>query len=156
MKHKKGEHPWGDGVQMALLLVFMAVWLIDSFVLHAERTMRGGVPWALRLGVFVLALAAAVMLFLSGRTALREKERPAKVLKDGAFRFVRHPLYLGTLLVYFGLSFATLSLPSFAVAVAAFIFYNYIASFEEKVMEEKFGEEYKKYKAGAGRWLPRF
>jgi len=140
---------------MALLVLFMAVWLFDSFVLHAGRTMHGGVHWTLRLGVFILALAAALALFLSGRAAVRERERPAKVLRSGAFRWVRHPLYLSTLLVYFGLSFATLLPLALAVAVVAFIFYNYIAAFEEKVMAEKFGEEYKNYKAATGRWLPR-
>jgi len=38
--------------------------------------------------------------------------------------------------------------------VGIFIFYNYLASYEEKLLEEKFGEEYIKYKQKTGKWVP--
>jgi protein-S-isoprenylcysteine O-methyltransferase Ste14 len=39
--------------------------------------------------------------------------------------------------------------------VAIFIFYNYLASHEEKLLEAKFGESYRSYQEKTGKWLPR-
>jgi len=39
--------------------------------------------------------------------------------------------------------------------VAICIFYNYLASYEEKLLETKFGESYRIYKEKTGKWMPR-
>jgi protein-S-isoprenylcysteine O-methyltransferase Ste14 len=155
MKDKKGEHPFGDAGQMVLMVLFLAVWLGDSFFLHAGRTLGGSVHWAIRLAILIAAVALATVLFRSGHVALQDEQRPARVLKNGAFRWLRHPLYLASLLVCLGLSLATQSLWSLAVTLLIFIFLNHIAAFEEKVMEEKFGDEYREYKGKTGRWWPK-
>lgn len=155
MKDKKGEHPFGDAGQAVLMALFMAVWLGDSFFLHAERTLAGSVHWAVRLAILIVTVALATWLFRSGHAAMRDEQRPVRVLKSGAFRRLRHPLYLSVLLVYLGLSLATQSLWSLAVTLLIFLFLNHIAAFEEQVMEEKFGDEYLEYKAKTGRWWPR-
>jgi protein-S-isoprenylcysteine O-methyltransferase Ste14 len=38
--------------------------------------------------------------------------------------------------------------------LAIIIFYNYIASYEERLLEIKFAEEYNEYKKKTGKWLP--
>ena len=68
---------------------------------------------------------------------------------------MRHPLYLGSILFYAGLTVSTLSLLSIAILVVIVIFYDSIASYEEKLMEMKFGEEYVSYRRKTGKWLPR-
>jgi protein-S-isoprenylcysteine O-methyltransferase Ste14 len=68
---------------------------------------------------------------------------------------VRHPLYLASILTYFGLTISTASLFSFALFVGIFVFYNYIAGFEEELLEGKFEEEYRNYKRRTGKWIPR-
>jgi protein-S-isoprenylcysteine O-methyltransferase Ste14 len=156
MKDKKGEHPFGDAGQMILMLLFLTVWIYDSFILHVETTIGGAIAGrSLRLAILVVSVTLATWLFRSGHAAVRDAERPARVLTSGAFRWVRHPLYLSALLVYLGLALATLSRWSLAVAALAFLFLNHIAAFEERVMEEKFAEEYRQYKAKTGRWWPR-
>ena len=76
-------------------------------------------------------------------------------MSAGAFKNVRHPLYLGCLLFYHGLALSTASLFSLALWVAICIFYNYLASYEEKLLEAKFGESYIIYKEQTGKWMPR-
>ena len=65
----------------------------------------------------------------------------------GAFKYVRHPLYLGCILFYLGLALATASLFSLALWVAICLVYNYLASYEEKLLEAEFGESYRNYKS---------
>jgi protein-S-isoprenylcysteine O-methyltransferase Ste14 len=73
----------------------------------------------------------------------------------GAFQYVRHPLYLGCILVYFGLAAATASLFSLALLVAIFLSYNFIATYEENLLEDLFGESYRTYKQQTRKWLPK-
>jgi protein-S-isoprenylcysteine O-methyltransferase Ste14 len=77
------------------------------------------------------------------------------VVSTGAFRYVRHPLYLAAILFYLGLAVSTASLFSLALLVVIFLFHNYIAGYEERLMEMKLGEEYVSYKNRTGKWLPR-
>jgi protein-S-isoprenylcysteine O-methyltransferase Ste14 len=68
---------------------------------------------------------------------------------------VRHPLYLASIVTYAGLTVSTLSLFSLAILLGIFIFHDYIASYEEKLLEARLGEEYRAYKKRTGKWLPR-
>ena len=155
MKEKKGEHPYGDARQLILLGLFLAVWAGDSFFLHKSTFVSDYVPLSIRLVILGLTLITALYLFMSGHVVVSHEERPASVVSTGAFRYVRHPLYLGSILFYLGLTVSTASLFSLALLVAIFLFYNYIASYEERLMEMKFGEDYVSYKKRTGKWVPR-
>jgi len=38
--------------------------------------------------------------------------------------------------------------------VVVFIFYNHIAGYEEKLLEDRFDEAYQNYKKRTGKWVP--
>jgi len=154
LKERKGEHPYGDAGQLLLLVVFAIVWITDSFFWNATTFLSIYVPDFMRHIVLVVLVIMAVLLFLSSRVVIRG-ERPSGVVTDRAFRYVRHPMYLGAILGYLGAAFSSLSLASLALLVPIFIFYNYIASYEERLLEAKFGEKYKEYERQTGKWLPR-
>ncbi|MGZ4887249.1 MAG: methyltransferase family protein [Candidatus Aminicenantales bacterium] len=156
MKNKNGEHPFGDAGQLILFLIFMAVWIADSFSLHRSTFLARHIPLAVRLVLLALAIFTAWFLFRSASALIRHGQRQGHVFKSGAFHYVRHPLYLGVLFIYLGMIIATASLYSLAAFAAIFLFYNYIAGYEEKLMEGWTGEAYKSYKKRTGRWLPKF
>jgi len=155
MRERKGEHPFGDAGQLIALGIFLIVWVGDSFFLHTSTFLSDYIPLYVRLPILALALVAAVYLFRSGHVVISGEQRPNSVVTTGAFRYIRHPLYLASLLGYLGLTVSTASLLSLAVFAGIFAFHNYIASYEEKLLEAKFGEEYREYKRKTGRWLPR-
>ena len=155
IKEKNGEHPFGDTGQLISLGLFLAVWVVDSFFWRKSTFLRNYLPLYVRLVVLGLTLATALLLFRSGHVVVSHKNRPNGVVKTGAFRYVRHPLYLASILAYFGLAVSTASLFCLALLVGIWIFHNYIASYEEKLLEAKFGEEYLKYKQKTGKWVPR-
>jgi protein-S-isoprenylcysteine O-methyltransferase Ste14 len=138
MKERKGEHPYGDSGQLILLGLFLVLWGGDSFFVQKSTFVSDYIPLPVRLVVFGLTLITAVYLFMSGHVVVAHEERPTSVISRGAFRYVRHPLYLGALLFYLGLTVSTASLFSLALLVAIFLFYNYIAGYEERLMEIKF------------------
>jgi len=155
LKEKKGEHPFGDAGQLILLSLFLVVWAADSFFLHLSTFLSDYMPLYFRLGFLALLFIIALLLFKSAHFVTSENQRPDRVVETGAFRYVRHPLYLASNLVYFGLTISTMSLFSLALLVGIFIFHNYIASYEEQLLEIKFGEVYDRYKQRTGKWVPR-
>lgn len=154
MKEKNGEHPFGDAGQLIFLGLFLTVWVADSFFLRFSTFLSSYVPLYIRLLILGIALATAAYLFKSAHVVVSHEHRPTSVVSTGAFHYVRHPLYLGCILFYLGLSAATISLSSLALLVVIFIFYNYLASYEEKLLEIRFGEEYRSYMDRTGKWVP--
>jgi protein-S-isoprenylcysteine O-methyltransferase Ste14 len=155
MKEKKGEHPFGDAGQFMLLAVFLIVWAGDSFFLHKSTFLSNYLPLYVRLVILGIALIAAMYLFRSGHVVVSHEQRPNHVVATGAFRYVRHPLYLASLLTYLGMTMATASLSALAIFMGIIVFYDFIASYEEKLLEIRFGDAYKNYKKRTGKWIPR-
>lgn len=154
VKANNGEHPWGDFGQLILLLCFMIVWVGDSFFLRVTTFPPAYLPLSIRLFIMILAMIIAAYLAKSGHVVASREHRPAGVVSTGAFRYVRHPLYLASLLFYFGLAVSTVCLFSFGLLGVIFFFYDYIAGYEEHVLEAKYGEDYLLYKKKTGKWIP--
>ena len=155
MRADKGEHPFGDAGQWALLGVFLAVWVMDSFWLRISTILSDDIPLYIRLVILGVTLMAAIYLFRSGHAVTTREERPNSLVSNGAFRLVRHPLYLASILTYLGLTVSTMSLFSFVLLVGIFFFYDHIASYEERLLEARFKGEYKEYKKRTGKWVPK-
>jgi protein-S-isoprenylcysteine O-methyltransferase Ste14 len=154
VKEKSGEHPLGDAGQLILFGLFLVIWILDSFILHRSTFLTDSIPLAFRLIFLGAALAAAFYLFKSGHVVVSGEQQPATVVSSGAFRYVRHPLYLGSILIYLGFTVSTASLFCLGLLVAIVVFYNYIAAYEEKLLVVKFGDAYAVYQKNTGRWVP--
>jgi protein-S-isoprenylcysteine O-methyltransferase Ste14 len=151
-----GEHRWGDAGQLILLLVFLGIWIADSFFLHWTTSPARYVPVWVRLPA---ALAVFVLAWELARRGLRVvfgevRERPA-VVCEGVFARVRHPVYLGAILLYVGFVLATLSIASLAFLTVIVLFYHFISRHEEGLLLAKFGPEYEAYQQRVPMWIPR-
>lgn len=127
----------------------------DSFFLHKSTFLSVYLPLFVRLFILGLALIMAIILDRAGHVVITSKQKPKGVMTTGVFRYVRHPLYLASILGYFGLAVSTASLFSFMLLIGIFIFHNYIAGYEENLLVIKYGEEYISYKERTGKWIPR-
>jgi protein-S-isoprenylcysteine O-methyltransferase Ste14 len=69
-----------------------------------------------------------------------------ELVTGGAYGLVRHPVYLGVILIWFGLSAAFLS-PIILAATVVYVVPVYLLymTAEEKMMREEFGETYASY-----------
>lgn len=153
---RHGEHPYGDLGQIIILLGFLLIWILDSFVFRYSTFLSPYVPIYLRLIFAGLILVLAIYLVRSGHRAVSDEVLSSpRLLTDGAFSRVRHPLYLAALLFCVFLITITLSLITLFVFVGIFIFYNYIAAYEENFLEKKFGQDYRDYRKNVPKWIPR-
>ncbi len=155
MEQDNGEHPHNHTGQLILFGLFLMVWLADSFVLETSTGLSEYSPLLMRLVIGSLTLIMAVYLFRSCIAAFGRNEGLSGVISGGAFRYVRHPLYLGCIMFYLGLAALTGSLYSIAVLVIILIFYDHMATYEEKLLELKYGEAYRSYTKRTGKWVPR-
>lgn len=151
-----GEHKFGDTGQMVLFVVFLIVWVTDSFVFHYSNQFAGYIPLYLRIVLGAIFILVSLYLFIASHTVIFHKIRETPMVVDkGVFGRVRHPMYLAAILLYLGLICFTISIASIIIWIIILLFYNFIAGYEEKILIEKFGDDYKNYMQRVRRWIPR-
>ena len=77
---------------------------------------------------------------------------------SGPFAYVRNPLYVGNILMYFGVGVMSFALfPYLQVFALLFFFIQYwlIVGLEENYLIESFGDDYHDYKKNVPRFFPR-
>ncbi len=150
-----GEYKYGDIGQIIFLALFTVLWGIDSFYLRFSTFLSEYIPIYVSAPIGGLILLFSSFLAYKGlRQIFGEVRDPPEVIKTGVFKYTRHPVYFGTILLYLGLTVITLSLASLGLLVIIVIFYDFIASHEEKLLTEQFEEEFEKYKEDVPKWVP--
>ncbi|MBE0433305.1 isoprenylcysteine carboxylmethyltransferase family protein [candidate division WOR-3 bacterium] len=151
-----GEHPFDDAGQLILLIVFLIVWIADSFILRASIFPARYVPLLLWIPIGCIFLGAAAYFAKEGmRIVFDERREVPAVITEGVFGRVRHPVYLGCILFCVGVIVFTLSIFSVPVLIAIVVFYHYIARHEERLLLVKFGAAYEQYTRSVPMWVPR-
>lgn len=78
-----------------------------------------------------------------------------KLVKTGIYKIIRHPGYLGTVLIWIFFGLAIQNLIVFFIALVHICFaYNYRIKVEEKMLLTQFGEEYSNYKKSSWKFIP--
>jgi protein-S-isoprenylcysteine O-methyltransferase Ste14 len=126
----------------------------------APPNIWGGAHWLLPLSLIVMMAGLVVRgtaIFTLGKSfsanvAIRESQR---VRRTGLYRFVRHPSYLGMLLVFLAIGLHSRNWASLAVVLlpttAALLYRIHV---EEAALREAFGEEYLAYSRVTKRLIP--
>jgi protein-S-isoprenylcysteine O-methyltransferase Ste14 len=87
----------------------------------------------------------------SGRIAVMAEH---DLIKSGPYQLLRHPIYTGLLLMYFGVALVTGEwLALVGVAMAVFAYWRKIR-LEEATLNSAFGEAYANYRRGTWALLP--
>jgi protein-S-isoprenylcysteine O-methyltransferase Ste14 len=149
------EHPFCDSGQNIFILLYLVIWTADSFWLRLSTLLIGSFHWVLRGSLAVISIVVGIYLAQGAHNVVFDKTPSEFRLIDwGVFGIVRHPMYLGVLLVLFGLFFWSLSLVSLFVWICFFFFYDRMANYEEEYLIRIFGEDYEEYKRKVGKWIP--
>ena len=147
------ENPINDRAQIAFLLFFLIVWGLDSFLFRFLRVFSGFTPFLITVPIGIISIIiGAYLVCKSEAVVFTQKE--AKVIDTGVYGRVRHPMYLGTLLILLGFTISTLSILSFIVWIVFFIFIDRMASYEEKDLTRILGQQYTDYQRKVRKWFP--
>lgn len=126
-----------------------------------QRLARLRVPLGFLAGVIALALvrpswrslmAGGVVMILGELLrvwAAGHIEKGREITRSGPYRFVRHPLYVGSTLIGLGFALAGRSVIVWAMT-AAYLAITLAAAIrvEERTLDERFAGEYSAYRAG--------
>ncbi len=111
------------------------------------------------LGIVPLTVGMVLNLMANGvfkklGTTIKPFGESAALVTSGVFRISRHPMYLGMVLILFGIAVLMGSLMPYAVIpVFAVLMDVVFIRVEEIMLEEKFGEAWLEYKENVRRWI---
>ncbi|MEO8044554.1 MAG: isoprenylcysteine carboxylmethyltransferase family protein [Spartobacteria bacterium] len=144
------------------------LWLVICASIFAGFFLRGALPqgslpyphafYVVGLILFIVGLVirwiAIVHLgrFFTVNVAIAEDHQ---LITTGPYRYVRHPSYTGTLLIFLGFGLCMLNIFSVAAVflpiAAAFLWRMHV---EEQALRSAFGESYQTYAASTRRLIP--
>jgi protein-S-isoprenylcysteine O-methyltransferase Ste14 len=151
-----GEYKFGDLGQLLFLLIFLGVWITDTFFLNFSLILANPISLVIRIPVGIGILVIAGWLARSGlRAVFGEVRQEPRVIREGVFRIIRHPIYLGAILAYLGLLAFSFSIAAALVWVVIIGFYYFLCRHEEKLLTAKFGADYTAYMLEVPMLLPR-
>ncbi|MCX6432972.1 MAG: isoprenylcysteine carboxylmethyltransferase family protein [Actinobacteria bacterium] len=136
------------GVQFAMLIVLILLpWRSPSLL-------------SLAIGVPIAAAGAVLGLFAGRRLGRALTPTPvplsgAGLRTDGAYRYVRHPIYSAVLLMVLGYVIAIGSLASVAWTVAILVFFMVKSRWEDRLLHAEYRAQWQDWARGTGRLVPR-
>jgi protein-S-isoprenylcysteine O-methyltransferase Ste14 len=83
------------------------------------------------------------------------RESQGKLVTTGIYKYVRHPQYIGFLLLTFGMLLEWPTIFTVLLWPALVVVYWRLAKEEDKEIEERFGEEFREYKRKVPGFIPR-
>jgi protein-S-isoprenylcysteine O-methyltransferase Ste14 len=144
---------WIIGILLAGALVGAGAWL--------ERASGGRLDapsWLVAAGV--IAAAGGALLHVAARARLgavwsARPDAPPRLVEDGPYGVVRHPLYLALVLLAVGTMAAHPSLPTFAGGAGLLAGLAAKITREERALASAFGPRWEEYRRRVPRLVPR-
>ena len=144
------------------MAVVVPVWIGRASGTVATMPRSSGAVAAVAAGVvlvavgFVLFAASLSQFFAHGRGTLAPWDPPRRLVVRGPYRYVRNPMISGVLFLLFGTALCLRSGPH-AYWAMTFLAINsvYIPLVEEPMLEDRFGDDYRRYCRHVGRLVPR-
>jgi protein-S-isoprenylcysteine O-methyltransferase Ste14 len=133
--------------------------LVTATVLQLAVPAWPNVPASLAAGVVIALLGLGIMLrawwlFRKRSTAVCPTAETTTLITDDIYRLTRNPMYLGIVVMLFGIAAATGGLFLYGAALAFFLVIDFaFCPYEEKKLAQVFGSEFNQYCDHVRRWL---
>jgi protein-S-isoprenylcysteine O-methyltransferase Ste14 len=100
-------------------------------------------------------MGIGILLIIYGWRQIHKGRSQGKLVKTGLYKYIRHPQYLGFLLITVGLNVMWLTIITLMMWPVLALLYWRLAKREDKEMEEQFGDEFQEYKRKVPGFIPR-
>ena len=151
----------GDKRSLGLLYGLITVGYALSFSIGATRIGRiynWNTFFAIGMTLFVIGLMIRIHSLLTLKqyfTYSVAKVENHKIIETGLYKFIRHPGYLGQLIIFIGISTSISNwLSILAMMLPITLGYLYRIKVEERFMLEQLGEDYLNYQERTKRLIP--
>jgi len=140
-------------VSLGLLLWYHFL-ITGSYLFHWNLRFIPGIILSLPGVIMMIVCIRKYFYELSGLQALQNESNKNTLQQKGLHKYVRHPLYLGTLLFIWGL-FIIFPYLNNLIACLIITIYTVIGiELEEKKLREEFGDVYREYSKKVPRLIP--
>jgi protein-S-isoprenylcysteine O-methyltransferase Ste14 len=151
----------GDKSSLWLLYGLITVGYALSFSVGATKTGRV-YPWNIFFAIGMTLVAAGLAVRIHSILTLKQfftysvsKVENQKIIETGLYKFIRHPGYLGQLMIFIGISTSISNwLSVLAMMIPVTVGYLYRIRVEERFMIEQLGGDYLNYQERTKRIIP--
>ena len=159
------ESLWLFTRNVAMIILFPGV--VTAYIpyrLLAPVDVPGPDSWSAdQYAASLLLIVGAAILLVSiwsfarvGRGTLAPFDETKTLIVVGLYRYVRNPMYLAVMMILLAESWFFWSSRLLIYAGICFVVANLIViGYEENRLRYKYGDEYRRYCAHVGRWIPR-
>lgn len=147
-------------VRAVIGLIVLAILLVEVLAAAAGKlsiapsTAARAIGAALGFGGSLVMFAAQMNLGASWRVGIEEGARPGLVT-TGFYRFCRNPIFLFMFAAFGGITLLLWNLTNTSMWVGLLIGVRFQVLTEERWLLRTYGDEYRRYASGVGRFLPR-
>ena len=151
----------GDKGSLRALYVLITLGYFLSFSIGATKTGRV-YPWDTFFAIGVALIAPGLIIRIHSMLALKQyftysvaKADDHQLVETGLYKVIRHPGYLGQLMIFLGISISLSNwLSILAMMLPVALGYGYRIKVEEGFMLEQLGKKYLDYQQRTKRILP--
>ncbi|MDO4251075.1 MAG: isoprenylcysteine carboxylmethyltransferase family protein [Moraxella sp.] len=140
-----------------VMLVMMTAFIMAVQAQFSVITIA--LPWQIAISVMALGMmiiTMAVWQFKQAKTTVNPMtpNQSNKIVNTGIFSVSRNPMYLGMTIILIGVAIYLGELMAF-IWVIGFVLYmtKFQIKPEERILSEKFGDEFKQYCQAVRRWI---
>jgi protein-S-isoprenylcysteine O-methyltransferase Ste14 len=133
-----------------IVMIGLHFWLPVKQLFSPPITYLGSIA----IAVGIVTALFCTYLFRQKNTTIKPFQESSYLVREGLFNFSRNPIYLGMIITLIGVWIYLGSLtPVLIIPVFTWLIQEMFIKEEERMLEEKFGEEYQAYKAEVRRWI---
>ena len=144
---KAGDFKLTKRENMLMNAVFLP--MIVSFVYAIFLPLQLGTIWLYSgLLVFLFGMVFTIVTVMNFASSPKDE-----VITKGLYRFSRNPMYIGLLLMQFGVGIACSSWLYLLLTVVLMILLNAVLPSEERYCLYRYGDDYRKYVNSTPRWI---
>ncbi|MEK7356102.1 MAG: isoprenylcysteine carboxylmethyltransferase family protein [Bdellovibrionota bacterium] len=163
-KYREGKHVSFAQMPIERKLTKLA-FATNAFLVLASFWMPEGalgfltVPWLMRAGGLAVVIVATLFLrqclitLGENYSPLFDSHRPFRIVREGPYRTIRHPIYLANMLIILGYVVAGASVWSLALGAWGWFYMALSIIREERFLSNAF-PEYEEYKRGSRMIIP--
>lgn len=144
-----------DYLLVALQGVLFVMYIIDLEILHIKLPSIITITGLLIAiaGVFILLLA--ILQLSNNLSPFPTPKNGSSLIKNGLYHHIRHPIYTGILLIFYGYGVYYESVYKIVITSLLLILFYVKSIYEESKLRQKF-PNYSTYALKTGRFLPKF
>lgn len=134
-----------------MVLFALYAFIPDFLIINTSRPIRLFATILVVIGLVVIAVSA--LQLNRNLSPFPSPKKNGKLITNGLYSIIRHPIYLGLIIFFFGYGLHSGSLSKLLITIMLSILFHYKANYEEKLLVNVFSD-YKTYQLTTFRIFP--